>query len=97
PKVGRRGGRKRDRLGEFFGPIVANSGDKSFLANCGESVFQGLDATGRDALVSPLRRARSASRPKPSRAAVGGSRKSVGGVDESETGSANSLVRVLPT
>ena len=40
-------------------------------------------------LDSRLRRARSASRSKPHRAAVGGSRKLVGGVDESETGSAN--------
>jgi hypothetical protein len=43
----------------------------------------------REALVSPLRRVRDASRSKPRSEAVGGSRKSASEVDESESGSAN--------
>src|SRR5439155_1273502 len=42
-----------------------------------------------DTLDCPLRRARSASRSKPSPKAVAGRRKSAEAVDESETGSAN--------
>src|SRR5918995_3253792 len=45
------------------------------------------------ALVSPLRRARSASRAKQIPRAVAGRRKSPGSVDESETGSANDLAQ----
>jgi hypothetical protein len=45
------------------------------------------------ALVSPLRRARSASRAKPIPRAVAGRRKSPGAVDGSETGSANDLAQ----
>ena len=55
-------------------------------------VAEALASRGRDALVCRLRRARSASRSKPNRAAVGGSRRPVGWVDESETGSASFLV-----
>src|SRR5439155_2216165 len=44
-----------------------------------------------DTLDCPLRRARSASRSKPSPKAVAGRRKSAEAVDESETGSANSF------
>src|SRR3954451_659837 len=40
-------------------------------------------------LLSPLRRVRDVSRSKPRAKAVGGSRKSAGGVDGSETGSTN--------
>ena len=47
-----------------------------------------LHSPGR-ALVCPLRRVRDVSRSKPRPEAVGGSRKSAGEVDESETGSAN--------
>ena len=45
------------------------------------------------ALLSPLRRARSASRAKQIRRAVAGRRKSPGSVDESEIGSANELAQ----
>src|SRR5918996_2824877 len=48
-----------------------------------------LDPRTADALDSLLRRARSASRLRPHRAAVRGSGRSPGTVDESETGSAN--------
>ena len=47
----------------------------------------------RSALVSPLRRARSATRVKQIPRAVAGRRKSPGSVDESETGSANDLAQ----
>ena len=60
-----------------------------FFANCGRRVSDRSCTDALTALVSRLRRARSASRSKPSRAAVGGSRKLVGRADESETGSAN--------
>ena len=58
-------------------------------ANCGDPFRQVLAGPAEGRLDSPLRRARSASRSKPHRATVGGSRKLVGEVDESETGSAN--------
>ena len=48
------------------------------------------------ALVSPLRRARSATRSRPILGAVAGRRKSAGSVDESETGSANDLAQRGP-
>ena len=49
--------------------------------------------TRAPALVSPLRRARSASRTRQIPRAVAGRRKSPGSVDESETGSANDLAQ----
>jgi hypothetical protein len=58
------------------------------FANSGEGVRRGLATGGVRALGCHLRRARSATRTKSVPAVVGGSRKSVGPVDESATGSA---------
>jgi hypothetical protein len=57
-------------------------------AICANRVRLPLDRRRSGAVLSRLRRARSASRTKPHRAAVRGSGKSVGVADESETGSA---------
>jgi len=58
------------------------------FANSGEGVRPGLARGGARPLGCHLRRARSATRTKSVPAVVGGSRKSVGPVDESATGSA---------
>src|SRR3954467_1793683 len=59
------------------------------LPNCGFFVGGASCAWTRGLLDSLARRARSASRTKPSPRAVGGSRRSTRSVDESEIGSAN--------
>ena len=51
--------------------------------------FELLASAAGQVLLSPLRRVRDVSRSKPRAKAVGGSRKSAGEVDGSETGSAN--------
>jgi hypothetical protein len=66
------------------------------FANSGEGVQPALASGGAGLLGCHLRRARSATRTKSVPAVVGGSRKSVGPVDESATGSAKLWSHALP-
>src|SRR4051794_30308558 len=97
PKVHGRGGRKRHRLGEFWShPFwstqhepLARAVLEEVSANCAQRPPPGPCGAGGGAVGSLLHRARSASRSKPLPGAVGGSRRFMGEVDESATGSVN--------
>ncbi len=65
--------------------------ESELLANSAKLALRGSCAIAGSGLVSPLRRARSASRSKQIPRAVAARRKSPGSVDESATGSANDL------
>jgi hypothetical protein len=75
------------------GPIAVEMWKKEKSAKSGKLRSLGSCNERGPALVSPLRRARSASRAKPILRAVAGRRKSLGAVDGSETGSANDLAQ----
>ena len=75
------------------GPIAVEMWKKEKSAKSVKLCFSGSCNERGPALVSPLRRARSASRAKPILRAVAGRRKSPGAVDGSETGSANDLAQ----
>ena len=75
------------------GPIAVEMWKKEKSAKSVKLCSSGSCNERRPALVSPLRRARSASRAKPILRAVAGRRKSPGAVDGSETGSANDLAQ----
>src|SRR5918999_4611726 len=73
----------------FAATVSFAAGEKKRCAKSGNFVTQRPCIVRKDRVPFLLRRARSAIRSKPLRRAVGGSRKFLGGVDESATGSAN--------
>jgi uncharacterized membrane protein YebE (DUF533 family) len=78
---------------EHDGPQAVEMWKKENFANCGKLFFRTPCNPPPATLLSPLRRARDASRAKQILRAVAGRRKSPGSVDESETGSANELAQ----